>query len=250
MLSWSDNATNEGGYRVERSADGSSFAQIAQVGANVTSYTNTNLAAGATYYYRVTAYNGDGVSDYSNTAAGQTAAATAANTAPVVAVASPATTASYPEGASITFSGSANDTQDGNLSARLTWTSSLAGPIGSGASFSRTLPAGTHVITASVTDSGGLRTSNQVTVTVTVGASAPTPLVGQPTVTSAAASGGILTVTWRAGAGPSATSHRLDFYAGISRVAVVTAGAGSSIAIPIPAGTQGTFGELSDLARR
>ena len=65
---------------------------------------------------------------------------------------------------------------------------------------------------------------------------------GPPTVTSAIASGGILTVSWMAGGGSSPTSHRLDFYSGAALVATVNAGAGSSIAIPIPPTTQGTFG--------
>ena len=182
VLSWADNATNENGYRIERSADASSFAQIAQVGANVTSYPSNNLAAGATYYYRVSAFNGNGVSGYSNTAAGQTVQATGTNTAPAVSVASPANTAAYPEDATISFSGLANDNEDGNLSESLSWTSSLVGHIGNGASFSRTLPAGIHVIKAAVTDSGGMSGHKQVTMTVTVDAPAPPPTTG-PTLT-------------------------------------------------------------------
>ena len=37
------------------------------------------------------------------------------------------------------------------------WTSSISGQIGSGASFSRALSAGSHTITAMVTDRGGLQ---------------------------------------------------------------------------------------------
>ena len=175
LLSWTDGATNENGYRIERSRDAVAFSQIAQVGANATSYTNTGLSATSTYYYRVFAFNGEGVSAYSNTAAGQTGQATPTNTAPAVSVASPANTASYPEGASITFSGSASDAQDGNLSGSLSWSSSLSGHVGNGASFSKTLPAGTHTIRAAVTDSGGMSGASQVTMTVTVDAPAPPP---------------------------------------------------------------------------
>src|SRR5437870_12246055 len=46
-------------------ADGS-FVQIATVGANVTSYTDSNLTSGSTYCYVVRAFNSGGVSDPSN----------------------------------------------------------------------------------------------------------------------------------------------------------------------------------------
>jgi hypothetical protein len=68
QLNWTDNATNESGFKIERSLNGTNWSQIAQVGANVQTYTNSNLKAGTTYYYRVRAYNGSGNSGYSNTA--------------------------------------------------------------------------------------------------------------------------------------------------------------------------------------
>ena len=172
-LTWADTSNVETGFRIERSTGGG-FTQVGQVGANATSWVNTGLTAGTSYGYRVVAFNGTGASAYSNTATGQTAAAAApVNTAPAVAVSNPSNNASYPEGSTITFSGSASDNQDGNLSPGLRWTSSLMGPIGNGSSFSRTLTAGTHVISASVTDSGGMAGSQQVTMTVTVEAQAP-----------------------------------------------------------------------------
>lgn len=92
------------------------------------------------------------------------------NTAPVVTITAPPNGSSFAQGASITFSGTANDAEDGNISTSLTWTSSINGTIGSGASFSTSsLSAGSHTITASVTDSGGLPGSAQITLTVTSG---------------------------------------------------------------------------------
>ena len=82
VLSWTNNATNADGYRVDRSADGFTFAQIAQLGSTVQSYTDAGLAAGATYVYRVYAYNGAGTSAYSNLASGQTQAIVLTPTAP------------------------------------------------------------------------------------------------------------------------------------------------------------------------
>ena len=56
-LRWTDTSSNETGFRIERSANGTTFGQIATVGANVTTYSNTNLTAGTRYWYRVRAYN-------------------------------------------------------------------------------------------------------------------------------------------------------------------------------------------------
>ena len=90
-----------------------------------------------------------------------------ANTSPLVVINSPTNGASYNLGTSITFSGTANDVQDGNLSAGLKWTSSRDGLIGSGASFNTTgLSAGSHTVTAAVTDRGGLTGSAQVSFVV------------------------------------------------------------------------------------
>ena len=149
---------------VQRSSDGVNFTQVAQLGANVQSYTNTGLSPSTTYFYRVQAINGTAVSGYSNTASAQTSASTTTNSAPTVAISTPSNNASYPANTTVSFSGSASDTTDGNLSSSLVWTSSLDGQIGTGASFSRTLSAGTHTITARATDSGGLSGSAQITV--------------------------------------------------------------------------------------
>jgi hypothetical protein len=67
-LSWIDNATNETALLVERSTNNVSFAQIASLAAGSTSYPNTGLASGTTYYYRVRAQSSFGFSAYSNVA--------------------------------------------------------------------------------------------------------------------------------------------------------------------------------------
>ena len=73
-LAWTDNATNEDGYYVERCTGAAcvNFAQIQIVGPNATSYQDTGLTAGTTYRYQVRAYNTGGVSGYSNIANGTT----------------------------------------------------------------------------------------------------------------------------------------------------------------------------------
>ncbi|MHB1455501.1 MAG: fibronectin type III domain-containing protein [Armatimonadota bacterium] len=75
-LQWIDNSTDETGFIIERAASASgTFTAIATVGSNVTNFTNTGLAASATYYYRICATNGAGNSGYTNTAFDTTPAA-------------------------------------------------------------------------------------------------------------------------------------------------------------------------------
>ncbi len=71
-LTWTDNATNETGYRVERSTDGFNTTTTTGLGANVTSYPDTSVTPGTTYLYRVIAVNGTGDSAPSNTASATT----------------------------------------------------------------------------------------------------------------------------------------------------------------------------------
>lgn len=64
-LSWSDNATGEDGYRIERSTSGGPFVQIGPVGPNSTanaSFTDSGLQPSTTYAYRVRAFNNIGES--------------------------------------------------------------------------------------------------------------------------------------------------------------------------------------------
>jgi hypothetical protein len=71
-LTWTDTSTGETGFRIYRSTDGSSFTQIATVGAGVTTFTSTGLSSNRTYWYRVAAYSASGTSPNSNTASAKT----------------------------------------------------------------------------------------------------------------------------------------------------------------------------------
>src|SRR5204863_5014203 len=86
-LSWTDNASNEDGFQIERSLDGVSFSPLASVAANVTIYSDTGLNAATAYSYRVRAYNASGNSDYSNASSATTAAALPAAPSALTAVA-------------------------------------------------------------------------------------------------------------------------------------------------------------------
>ncbi|MDW8296438.1 MAG: fibronectin type III domain-containing protein [Raineya sp.] len=68
-LTWTDNATNETGYKVERSTDGINFTEIASsLPANTAAYSDNGLISGTLYFYRVRAFNGSINSPYSNVA--------------------------------------------------------------------------------------------------------------------------------------------------------------------------------------
>ena len=65
IINWRD-VSGETGYRVERSTNNVTFTTIAaNLGRNVPSYTDSGLATGATYYYRVTALSAQGDSPIS-----------------------------------------------------------------------------------------------------------------------------------------------------------------------------------------
>lgn len=68
LLLWTDNATTETGYYVERSSDGINYSIIATLTANSVTYTDGPLPEGVTYYYRVRAYLNTMYSSYSNVA--------------------------------------------------------------------------------------------------------------------------------------------------------------------------------------
>jgi hypothetical protein len=74
-LNWTDNATTEDGFRIERctgvvnvTCADADFAQIVQTGPNTISYNDAGLSAATAYSYRVRAFNGADNSAYSNTA--------------------------------------------------------------------------------------------------------------------------------------------------------------------------------------
>jgi N-acetyl-anhydromuramyl-L-alanine amidase AmpD len=106
-LTWTQNSSDETGFKIERAtSSGGTYTQIATVGANVTSYSNTGLSSSSTYYYRVRSYNSWGNSAYSGVDS-----ATTANSPPVLTAIANRT---VNEGTLLQFSASASDPDEMN----------------------------------------------------------------------------------------------------------------------------------------
>ena len=88
------------------------------------------------------------------------------NAAPSLTLSTPLNNSTYPEGTAITFTASAIDDVDGQLTNLIQWTDN-GYAFRTGGSFTSPLTLGTHSIVAWVQDSGGLQASRTVTVTVT-----------------------------------------------------------------------------------
>lgn len=96
------------------------------------------------------------------------------NGAPTVAIDEPADGTRVESGTSLTFAGAAADSEDGDLSASISWSSDLDGTLGTGSEISAVLSEGSHVVTAKVRDSAGARDTDSITVRVD-----PEPTIGR-----------------------------------------------------------------------
>ncbi|PZU08909.1 MAG: pectate lyase, partial [Chryseobacterium sp.] len=81
-VNWSDNATNETNYVLERSNDGTNFTVIATLPANTVSYNESGLTPNTQYYYRVKAINATESSVYTSNASVTTPPVPSAPTKP------------------------------------------------------------------------------------------------------------------------------------------------------------------------
>lgn len=93
-LTWADASVNETGFEIRRAEGNGPFAVIATVGANLTNYSDLQVAPSTDYLYTVAAVNASGVSGLSNVAAATTPALIPA--APAGLVATPSVLSTNP----------------------------------------------------------------------------------------------------------------------------------------------------------
>jgi hypothetical protein len=121
-INWADNANNETGFRLERSADNLNWFEVATVGSNISNFTDTGLVPETTYWYRVRAYNSNGNSAYSNSSSTATQISvteTCINNPPALSIAS--NTLYSQAGANVTYSISLSN-QDSSICGSTTFT--------------------------------------------------------------------------------------------------------------------------------
>ncbi len=167
------------------------------------------------------------------------------NTAPTATITAPANGSTFTQGASVSFSGTATDTEDGTISGSLSWSSSIDGAIGNGASFSTSgLSLGTHTITASVTDSGGLSDSDSISVTIdALPNTAPTVTITGPANGTTVIEGSSLTFT-----GTASDTEDGSLTSSISWSSSISGalGTGGSVAATLAVGTHTITASVTD----
>ena len=170
-LAWTDNATNETTCFVGSSAaSGGPYTTIAALPANSTSYSNTGLAAGATYLYVVWATNYLGASPLS---AETNATTIGGATPPVITVQPQDQTAN--QGANATFSVTASGTAPLAYQWRL-YTTNISGATASSYTRANVQPADAGPYSVVVTNVAGSVTSSNANLTVNV----PPAITAQP----------------------------------------------------------------------
>jgi len=196
-LSWSNNATNQTGFKVERSPDAVTFTQIGTAGASATTYSDPNLLPSTAYYYRVRATNTAGDSGYSNVANAKTAADTIPPTAPskLTAAAASSTQINLSWTASTDNVGVTGYAIQRCLGAGCTTFAQVAAPSGTGTAFSDIglSPSTSYSYEIIATDAAGNPSSPSNIGSATTLAGPPAPPSG---LTATAASATQINLSW------------------------------------------------------
>jgi hypothetical protein len=160
-LAWTDNSSNETGFTIERSTDGTTFAPLTTVGANQTSYSNPNLSPSTTYFYQVRATNASGDSAPSNVAS----ATTPSNAAPLPP-SSPSGPLIVNAGASASYDTATTDPEGHRIQYLFSWgdgqtttTALVASGVTVSASHAWPIPGSYEVTVRAVDEFGGASTA-------------------------------------------------------------------------------------------
>jgi hypothetical protein len=169
-LSWTDNSTNESGFKIERKSGGASYQVIGTTNADVTTFIDATLQPNNTYTYRVYSLNSVGPSiTYSNEV---TLSATTLPTITTTSV-SGITTMAATSGGNITADGGSPITARGvcwstNPNPTVILTTKTVNGTGTG-SFSSSLgilnASTTYYVRAYATNSSGTTYGNEITFT-------------------------------------------------------------------------------------
>lgn len=181
--------------------------QIAQIGENIESYSDTTVGANNIYHYRSRAYNGYGDSAYSNVDTVETPSLP--GNAPTVSISSPSDGATFTEGTDITITASASDSDGAVVNVEFyEGAVKLGEDTSSPYSYTWTgATVGSHSLTAKATDNDTYTTvSDPVSITVQAGGSGPVAPSG---LTGQAISGSEVDLTWTDNA-DSETGFRVE----------------------------------------
>jgi hypothetical protein len=177
-LTWTDNSTNETGFKIDRKQTGGQYSNIATVNSDITLYSDIGLTINETYTYRVYSFNKGGNSaTYSNEVSILTKSSPILTTTTVTSI----TTTSGGSGGNITNDGGSTVTARGVCWSTITnptislvtKTSNGAGSGSFTSSISNLTPNTKYYVRAYATNSSGTGYGDEVSFT-TIAATAPT----------------------------------------------------------------------------
>ena len=137
---------------------------LVQWSSNIDSVLGTGASLGASISAGEHIITATVVDSHGNTTSASINLSVQPNTAPQLNIQSIQDGAIFNDGEVVLLTADANDMEEGNISANIQWTSSLSGLLGTGSPVQASLSVGSHVITASITDTAGVTVTQSVTL--------------------------------------------------------------------------------------